>query len=674
MLNEFSKKEAPIQGLAGMGGGVPSRLLTLASGEITYVDDVFQTFLYKGNSTARSINNGIDLDGEGGLVWTKSRTSARNNCFLDTERGVHNVLFSNLTSGTDTDNTTITSFNNNGYTMGTSAYKLNVNNEDMCSWTFRKCPGFFDVVTFTSNNSSSGVSVSHSLGSTPGMIIVKSYSDASTDWWVWHNSAPVDSSSPPSGVPAGSRKIGKLNSLERFDNSPNIINSVTSTSFNYGNNGAGYNDDTNTTFVAYIFAHNDGSFGEDSDEAVIKCGGYTGNGTNGHEINVGFEPQYVLIKNSGENGNWSIMDVMRGAPATTGSTDGFWLSPNRSDTESTLNNYAVWPTPTGFKIWNTGGSFNGNNETYVYMAIRRPHKPPEVGTEVFYPELLTSASQTSTPGFAPDMAWQIWDRAYPSFYIGNRLTGNKRYLQTYTANAEGQYTSWEFDAPTGKFTQSLSSGSTSGGIQYFFKRAPKFFDTVVYTGNGVTGRSVSHNLEVAPELLLVKCRSDGDSWAVYASSQGSSKETYLNGTGAFSTGNSIWTGTDPTATAFYVKNDGQVNTSGRTYTGLLFASLDEISKVGTYTGTGSAVNVDCGFTAGARLVIVKRTDDTGNWWCWDSARGIVSGNDPWVYLNTTTAEASNADHIDPLDAGLTVNAGTAELNASGGKYLFFAIA
>ena len=107
----------------------------------------------------------------------------------------------------------------------------------------------------------------------------------------------------------------------------------------------------------------------------------------------------------------------------------------------------------------------------------------------------------------------------------------------------------------------------------------------------------------------------------------------------------------------------------------LFASFDGVSKIGTYTGTGSnGINVDCGFTSGARLVIIKRLDGTGNWWCWDSARGIVSGDDPWVYLNSTTAEASNADHIDPLDAGFTVNAGTAELNASGGKYLFFAIA
>ena len=67
MLDKFTKKESPILGYAGFGGGVSS-LLTLASGTPTYIDDVFSTFLYDGTSSAQTITNGIDLDGEGGLV------------------------------------------------------------------------------------------------------------------------------------------------------------------------------------------------------------------------------------------------------------------------------------------------------------------------------------------------------------------------------------------------------------------------------------------------------------------------------------------------------------------------------------------------------------------------------------------------------------------------------
>jgi hypothetical protein len=108
----------------------------------------------------------------------------------------------------------------------------------------------------------------------------------------------------------------------------------------------------------------------------------------------------------------------------------------------------------------------------------------------------------------------------------------------------------------------------------------------------------------------------------------------------------------------------------------LFASLNGISKIGTYSGTGSNVNVDCGFTAGARFVLIKRTDSTGtDWYIWDTTRGIVSGNDPYLFLNSNAAQVTNTDYIDPLNAGFTVTSSApAALNASGGTYLFLAIA
>ena len=277
------------------------------------------------------------------------------------------------------------------------------------------------------------------------------------------------------------------------------------------------------SYIAYLFAHNDGSFGEDSDEAVIKCGSYTGS-TSAVTVNLGFEPQYVLVKNtstSSNYSNWAIFDNMRGI---TESSDVI-LAANTSDPEGDTYLYSgsdlMNLSPTGFVVDPPGVQstvVNTDGSNFIYIAIRRPHKPPEAATEVFDPELLTSQTQTSTPGFAPDMAWQIWDRAYPSFYIGNRLTGNGKYLQTYSQNAEGSFTSWKFDAPTGKFTQSLSTGTTPGGIQYFFKRAAKFFDIVTYTGNGVQGRNISHGLGVAPDFMFVKNRdTTNDDWHAYAS-------------------------------------------------------------------------------------------------------------------------------------------------------------
>jgi len=107
----------------------------------------------------------------------------------------------------------------------------------------------------------------------------------------------------------------------------------------------------------------------------------------------------------------------------------------------------------------------------------------------------------------------------------------------------------------------------------------------------------------------------------------------------------------------------------------LFATVPGISKVGSYSGTGSNVDVDCGFTSGARFVLVKRTDSTGDWYVWDSARGIVAGNDGYLLLNSNAAEVTSTDYIDPLSSGFTITStAPAALNASGGSYLFLAIA
>ena len=115
--------------------------------------------------------------------------------------------------------------------------------------------------------------------------------------------------------------------------------------------------------------------------------------------------------------------------------------------------------------------------------------------------------------------------------------------------------------------------------------------------------------------------------------------------------------------------------SGNDYVAYLFASLPGVSKVGSYTGNGTSQTINCGFTTGARFILVKRTDSTGDWYIWDSARGIVSSNDPRLSLNTTTAEATTDDSVDPDASGFIVNQNTAtNINVSGGQYIFLAIA
>jgi hypothetical protein len=111
------------------------------------------------------------------------------------------------------------------------------------------------------------------------------------------------------------------------------------------------------------------------------------------------------------------------------------------------------------------------------------------------------------------------------------------------------------------------------------------------------------------------------------------------------------------------------------YVAYLFATLAGISKVGSYTGNGSSQNINCGFATGARFILIKCTSATGDWYVWDTARGIVSDNDPHLSLNTTATEVTTNDSIDPNSAGFTVNQLAAtNINVTSANYIFLAIA
>ena len=199
---------------------------------------------------------------------------------------------------------------------------------------------------------------------------------------------------------------------------------------------------------------------------------------------------------------------------------------------------------------------------------------------------------------------------------------------------------------------------------------------MTYTGTG-SAQNVTHNLDAVPELIIVKGRDVSDHWQVYSSVTDETDFLMLNQTDDTDDQSSKWNDTAPTSSVFTVNTDTGVNQSTKTYVAYLFATLSGISKVGSYSGTGNAINVDCGFTAGARFVLIKRTDSTGDWYVWDSTRGIVgpNSNDPYIELNTTDAEVTNTDYLDPLGAGFTVTSSApAALNTSGGTYLFLAIA
>ena len=635
-----------------------------------YSDDVFSTYVYEGTGSNHTITNGIDLSGEGGLVWLKARdNNFQDHALYDTARGVSSKISSGQsTAASSTNNTVFRAFNSDGFEIGT-ANQVNNSNLDYVSWTFREAPGFFDIVTWTGDTNSTKT-LNHNLGSVPGCIMVKNISLSASDWVVYHRSR-------------GNTKYIELNNQFAEDTSSSAWNNTdpTSTQFTVGS----FSNSNNSQYVAYLWAHDDQSFGANSDEAIVKCGSYVGNdSSDGPEVNLGFEPQWVMIKaatSGGSYNNWVIFDNIRGV--ANGGNDVPLLA-NRTDYEGDtyagLNNYISF-TSTGFKIDGPGYSVvdaaTPSAVTYIYIAIRRSHKPPTSGADVFAIEKL-SGSQSSPAfrtGIVTDMGLvrRLNDGDYYGDGIGvyDRLRGDK-FLATADTSTEG---SDNFD---GDYMNGFYSSAISGDIGYSFKRATGFFDMVLYEGTGSV-LAVTHNLGAVPELIIGKRRIGGTGyWYTYAAPLGNTKALALNVSNDAYEGTAFWNNTSPTSTQFTVGTNTHLNASGSSYVAYLFASLDGISKIGTYSGSSNSINVDCGFTNGARFVLIKRTDaDSSSWYVWDGTRGINSGDDPFFLLDSIAAETTDTDYIEPLAAGFTVGAPAdvpAALNASGGTYLFFAIA
>ncbi len=652
----MATKKKMLQAAAGNAGG----------GAALNVEDVFSTYLYTGNSTARSIANGIDLSGEGGLTWIKSRSSTREHSLYDTERGVEKLLKTNSTGAEQNTSGGLTSFNSDGFSLGTYADINGTSYGDFASWTFRKAPKFFDVVTYTGDGTV-GRNISHNLGSKPGCVIVKKTS-GSDAWFVSHR-----------GYNSG-LNTGYLNMTNAFTPGTSTeipVYYATDTTFRVSNiSGQSYANTNGATYVAYLFAHNDGDgdFGPDGDADIIKCGSYTGTGATGNNVNLGFEPQWLMIKRTDSTGNWQIADVMRGMPNNGGAGAYQRLSANLSSAEVSGQEGPI-PTSTGFVLNSTSTDTNGNGNTYIYIAIRRPTAVPESATEVFD---VGDASETgsSAPeyegGFVVDMAIKRIMSAGQPNYVFDRLRGGNA-LSSNLANSESAFGAAKFDYMNGYYN-GTSTSSTNWSAMW--KRAPKFFDVVAYEGNSGT-QTLNHNLGVTPELIIVKARESYIVWAVWSKSleqyellQFSTNNAKNGSSGDYGT----WTSTAPTNTQFSVGTYDTANKANEGMIAYLFASLDGISKVGSYSGSASAQTIDCGFTAGARFVLIRRTDQTGSWVVWDTNRGIVAGNDPYFKLDSNSAPTTTDDYIDAHNSGFTIAGSIGFINTSGGSYIFYAIA
>ena len=649
------------------GGGVAAK--------VNYIENYFQTWLRIGTGASTTVTTGLDASTNKALVWTKSRSAATDHKLTDTVRGATKALISDTTGAQTTDTNGLTAFSSTGYTIGTDT-NYNNSGATYVDWEFVAAPKFFDVVTYTGTGSNT--TIAHNLGSVPGCIIVKR-TDAAAAWQVYHRSLL-------------NTQYLVLNTNAIAATSTTRWNSTTPTSTVFSLGTDATVNASGGTYVAYIFAHNAGGFGLVGTDNVISCGSYVGDGNlDGPSITLGFEPQFMIVRPSDTEAfiNWNIGDTMRGLSVIGGfNTAGKYLSTNTSSTEETVDRFN--PTATGFKIGAAGASVNSAGTNYIYIAIRRgPMKVPTDATKVFglNARAGTGAGNTQVTGGQTDDLAVIKNRGYPNGFLwASRLTGTG-YLTSDGQTAEIAAGAsilaanpWDvMDGVKVGSTDTLTNNSGYNYINYLFRRAPTFFDVVCYTGSG-TAATVTHNLGSKPAFLIIKERDSTSDWPV--AGRASSTQAALFNVGSTAAGLNLTTKaygiyTDSsfwTTTTFLPSTIG-ADVASATYVAYLFGLCPGVSSAGAYTGNGTTQTIDCGFPAGARFVLIKRTDAVSDWYVYDTARGMTSLTDPYLLANTTASDAATLGSVTTVATGFALNAAIlAAINTSAAKYIFLAIA
>jgi hypothetical protein len=247
-------------------------------------------------------------------------------------------------------------------------------------------------------------------------------------------------------------------------------------------------------------------------------------------------------------------------------------------------------------------------------------------------------------------------------------------LNTLSTTSGFTYVAWTWDA--GNSTVTNTQGSITSQVR---ANASAGFSVVTYTGTGSAG-TVGHGLGVKPDMIIIKNRSTGGyDWKVIHEGLTGAMGTYmiqLNLTDAESAASASWfNSTSPTSTVFSVGTLAAVNGSGDNYVAYCFAPVAGYSSAFSYSGNGSSDGPYTYLGFRSRFIIIKRTDTTGDWLIYDTARDSYNTMTKRLYPNLSNAEADASDQaLDVTANGFKVRANNANFNASGGTYIGFAFA
>jgi len=359
---------------------------------------------------------------------------------------------------------------------------------------------------------------------------------------------------------------------------------------------------------------------------------------------------------------------MRGFPnaqdiqANTGDCE--VLSPNLNTAEN--SNHRLGLTSTGFYADQYGA-----NRSFVYMAIRRPDgyvgKPPELGTDVFSLVAGVPAANGNPTYITNGVRDFVIARQPATTENWNNFTRLTQGTNIFLNTSAAEYALSVHQADFNNGMVDATAGDVSQYQGWLWKRGAGF-DVVTYAGNS-TNREIRHSMGIAPTMVWLKSRTSSEGWVVGTSGLSSWAEYLtLNNSDAESTNAGIFNSAAPTATHFSLGSQNRSNENNQKYIAFLFASVEGISKVGSYSGNGSTQTITTGFSP--RFLIIKRINGAGDWFVLDTLRGWGAGDDKKIQLNESGPQSDN-DMGAPTATGFSLSV-AGNWNGSGATYLYYA--
>ena len=380
------------------------------------------------------------------------------------------------------------------------------------------------------------------------------------------------------------------------------------------------------------------------------------------------------------------------------------ISLSSTKTSSTDNIDEIFPL---VGVYSLTAAFNGGQRPFAYtpptgyksLCTQNLSDPTIADPSTAFDVALwsgTGSSQTISLGFDPDMIWSKTrnhavdhklvdsvrgftkqvepNRTIAEYTNSTGVTGTSSTGFTigssndWNNSSSRTYVGWAWNAATTTVTNNTDGSITPTGLR---ANPSAGFSIVTYNGTG-SNATFGHGLNAAPELVIVKSRSDAQNWAVQHSALGPTYYGYLQSSNAFSTtsGGPFWNNTAPTSSVVNVGTDNDTNASGKTYVAYCFTPVEGYSAMGSYS-SGSDPFVFTGFSP--RFVLLKKTNAAGHWYMFDSERGPINLNESWLEANGSGGEQTHANGaIQFLSNGFQPIG--SDIDASSCSYIYYAVA